>query len=415
MFQQRDAATLFSLAAENPSFSQAMVSTESEARALEVGAPADFVEALKDAGIGTYGQMAFVCSSDLSASDDITLLQEIATLLNRELLATEKILIRRLWFESRTLCISELKARVERGDDETPRKLPLAERVARLEDQRSRLPGVVWDSHTEPAHRLLDHFMSMVENGVLTYVAPNKCSSRSAEIAGERHHPEVSLDASGNIKLSRKQMELECSVDGDLKLRQAFLRRSLAMDQSRLASYMVMEQWHSKLFQSKLRDPPTGCKFVSTAQILQADRFLWEQLSQETRGKLVVGAGPPLDAEITKWSNSPEVLAYLQPLPAMSNQSSSSRGPDAPKRKAPDHSPAPSAKGGSKMKPGSGGEKLWTIPEGCVRKTGAGKPICFKFQTGQCPFQKKPRCRFGMHVCWYKGCEKARPYAECQH
>ncbi|CAJ1347863.1 unnamed protein product, partial [Effrenium voratum] len=130
-----------------------------------------------------------------------------------------------------TLCVSELKARVERADDELPRKMPLAERMSRLENQKKRLTGIIWTSQTEPSHALLDRVMQMQENGTLGNLAPTQCTSRQAEINGTRSKPELIFDSSGNLKMTKRQMELECNTDGDLALQQAFQRRSLAFDQ----------------------------------------------------------------------------------------------------------------------------------------------------------------------------------------
>ena len=128
------------------------------AGATEIGAQEDFIGLLKDAGIETFGQLAFCCGGDLSSADDTKLLDAAETAMGRDLTTGEKIMVRRLWFEARTLCVSELKARVERADDELPRKMPLVERMSRLENQKKRLTGIIWTSQTEPSHALLDWY-----------------------------------------------------------------------------------------------------------------------------------------------------------------------------------------------------------------------------------------------------------------
>ena len=127
--------------------------------------------------------------------------------------------------------------------------------------------AIIWTSQTEPSHALLDRVMQMQENGTLVYLAPTQCTSRQAEINGTRSKPELIFDSSGNLKMTKRQMELECNTDGDLALQQAFQRRSLAFDQAGLLSYETSERWHTKLFQAKGREPPPSYRYVSAQQI----------------------------------------------------------------------------------------------------------------------------------------------------
>ena len=81
-----------------------------------------------------------------------------------------------------------------------------------------------------PSNHLVDLFVSMAEDGVLSYVKPEVCTSRAQEIQLVKKDKSVSLDAAGNIKLSVKNPEQHCDTSGDVKLRAAFQRRSLATD-----------------------------------------------------------------------------------------------------------------------------------------------------------------------------------------
>ena len=76
----------------------------------------------------------------------------------------------------------------------------------------------------------------MLEENCLHYLPPDKCVSREQEASKEKPEPAVSFDSSGNIKIGRKAQELSCDVGGELKLRKALTRRSLAINQAGLAS-----------------------------------------------------------------------------------------------------------------------------------------------------------------------------------
>ena len=65
----------------------------------------------------------------------------------------ETIALRRLFFDSSTLAENEFKQRSETAE---PTGMPLAERNAKLEDQKKRMPGLHFGSEKEPIHKLVD-------------------------------------------------------------------------------------------------------------------------------------------------------------------------------------------------------------------------------------------------------------------
>lgn len=56
------------------------------------------------------------------------------------------------------------------------------------------------------------------------------CMSREQEIQKDKAEPMLSFNQEGNIKLSKKAIDLNCNVTGETRLRAALLRRSLAFD-----------------------------------------------------------------------------------------------------------------------------------------------------------------------------------------
>lgn len=153
---------------------------------------------------------------------------------------------------------------------------------------------------------------------VFTIWSPDKCVSKELEASKDCQELAISFDASGNIKVTRKALDLKCDTSGELKLRQALKRRSLAMNQKDLASFNVLEKWNNHLFSTILREPPAGYHFVSIQQILAADKFYWTRVSRETRGQLqiVAGADPPLDQKLKDFMFAPEVASLMTFLPA---------------------------------------------------------------------------------------------------
>ena len=386
-----------------------------QARALEIQMPSDFLDALKLVGIDSFGKLAFICASNPSSGDDAPLRNAVETLIGQPVDDTNMIPLRRLWFESHAIAISDMKARVERTSSDTPRQMPLAERMSRLKRQKEELKGLQIDASLEPSHSLVDKAQAMVDENCIHYIAPEKCVSRELEASKDRQEQAISFDASGNIKVARKALDLKCDTSGELKLKQALTRRSLAMHQTGLASFEILEEWNNLLFSTILREPPSGYQYVSIQQILAADKFYWTRVAQETRGQLqiVAGAPPPLDLKLKDFMYAPDVASLMTFLPsARSSKGDHDKSSDPPtKRPGPPKPPKPSP-GDRKVTAKS---LLASLPEGCQSKLPSGKWICLFYNKGICKNQKKGQCSNGLHQCYYKGCNKKVPYIECAH
>ena len=66
----------------------------------------------------------------------------------------------------------------------------------------------------------------------------------------------MSTDASGMLKLGSKVAEPSCEANSEIKLRLAWQRRNLAMDQAGIASFLVVEGWVQLLYSHLMRDQP---------------------------------------------------------------------------------------------------------------------------------------------------------------
>ena len=295
---------------------------ESEAtfkeRARDIGVAETDIASLAANDIKTFGQFAFVCPSNPASGDETELKKAFEHILGSEPDPTKMVVFRRLYFESHAIAMSELKSRLERSSTDAPKQISLAERMIRLKRQRDDLKGIILDSLLEPAHNLVDKIQSMVEDGAITYLAPEKCASREHEITGD-----------GALKVTRKAIDLKCDTQGETKLRSALTRRSLAFDQIGLMSFAQQETWHSKLFNLLQRAPPAGHRYVTIQQILTADRELWTQIAQASRGALQIVAGKPapLDSLMKEWMNAPEVTSCLLPLPHMQSHGGNETAP----------------------------------------------------------------------------------------
>ena len=305
-----------------------------EQRACQVGVEEAFLTALKAAGFDTFGSLAFAVPHSQTRQDEevfVAFLKRVNG--GADPTQIQVACMRRLFYESHTLALSDLKQRVESGPDpaQQTRRLPTAERVARQNEQETRLAGIVFSPEVMPSHRLVDQFVEMAESGILAYISPDNCTSRAQEVQCVKKDAAISLDSAGVLKLTKKHQIVGCD-------KQLFT----------LASLQTM---------GTLSAPPAGQK--------------------------------PLDGVIDKLSQSNEVLQYLMPLPQTRSTGSRDTGePPAKKQRV-------SPKGGQKGTK-DGGKGKYSLPDGCVAKDDQNRPLCFAFQSGKCSYKgPKPRCARG--------------------
>ena len=327
-------------------------------------------------------------------------------LIHRPLTAPEKILIRRLFFEAHTMSIADMKQRFEREDTSEPTRVPMPERIARLEAQKTRLPGLHYSSETEPSHKCVDTVFQMITDQQIIWIPWERLTNRASEAVNSKKDLQITFDSSGSLKLSKAQKDQVGTISGEFQVRQALQRRARAFDLAHICSYQVMESWHEKLFEILQREPPANCSRVTMQQAKDADRMLWKKMSESTRGSVAQrpDGTKPVEVSLAMLSNDPEVHFLMMPIPKSSRPAPYDRDPENPNDK----------KGKGKGKKEKDGKASTGPPEGCHHKTPQDKPICFGYNRGFCKFASDgKRCKRGFHVCWK--CFKPQPYTSCQH
>ena len=384
-------------------------------RAAQIEIPVQEIDALELAGIDTFAKYAFCSQYQPGAQDERPLVDFLQATLwaapNAEMLPK----YRRLFFESHALCLQDLRQKVERTEHTEAKVLPLAEKVERVNRLKTRLPGLLVNQQLEPSHQLVDKAVQPWEENSLRYIELTTCTSREQEVLSEKSTPSLTFDATGNIKVTKKQELAQCSLTGDLRLRTAMQRRALAYDMAGVASFLVLEKWANLLFEKLQQEPPHGYKYVNHDQLLRADKALWLRVAEETRAQ-VQGDGlrRPVDEAIEKWSLHAEIQYHIMPMPSATSSAQTPKATPpaaAPKGVVKDYD-TKNTKGKGK---GKHKGKI-TIPEGCEIKFGEHqRPICMKYNVGVCRGNVKPgkRCAYGFHVCWKKKCHKNHSAVEC--
>eukprot|EP00435_Cladocopium_sp_Y103_P013624 s4538_g3.t1 len=277
---------------------------------------------------GQIRQLSSIFATDalaLRSGNEDVLFAHLETILGVKPQGAEASNFRRLFFESHALALKDLQSRLERSDNSEVKILPLAEKVQRLEALKQKLealkqkfPGIMLSTSLEPSHELIDRVVHQYEENCVKLIELHKCISREQEIKSERSTSQLSFDTQGNIKISKQSAVTECSASGEIKLRAAFTRRSLAYDLANVASFEVMESWTQLLFDRVCQDPPAGYRHISIDQIVQADRKIWVKISERTRSK-VTGSNEAgvknVDVAIQELAHHPDVQFHMLPLP----------------------------------------------------------------------------------------------------
>ena len=285
-------------------------------RAVELGIEQAEIDALDDAGIHSYATYAYCSTYQPGQNDDTALITFLTTTLGSAPSAAATTRFRRLFFEAHALSLEDLKSRADRSESSEARIIPLAEKMDRIRQQKERLSGLSFTSQSEPSHALIDKVCQQLEDNVITYIELNRCTSRQDEALHSKMDTALALDNSGSLRLSKKQRLDDVNVTGEHKLRQAFLRRSLAYDLSGIATFAVLDVWTQKLFEKMNETPLSNYRHISVEQVINADKALWVKVSNDTRGKLQpkTGTDKPFDVAFTRFSEHPEVFQHLTPL-----------------------------------------------------------------------------------------------------
>ena len=406
-----------------------------KARMEAIGVDATLSAELIAAGLNTMSKLSFICGIQPGVSDDKPFIQSIYDILSKDpaahpIPALQLSFIRRLWFESHTTVMSEVKHRLEQTEESLPKKLPLVEREARRKAQVAKLVGVDLTGHLEPAHSVIDFVWSLRESDALKYVDPGKCGSRESEIKGSAKETFIKTDSSGRLVSTSREQLTSADTSTEYRLRLALQRRSLALDQVDLLPYGVSERYRDQLFALTMRPVPATHSAISISQVLEADRTVWARCAQICREGLSPKAGIyPLENALLEARSDPVVISILQPMvrPLQTNwnrsapygeQSQSSNWkPDY--RGGKGDSSGKGKKGGKgrgvKGRGGEGsfkaGNANW-LPQGLKGKqlTKSGEKICYSYNLGTCQTTGS-KCDRGNHVCTF--CNEGHPYIQC--
>ena len=413
-------------------------------RALAMGVPQPAVDSILQAGYRSMNAFAFSANWVPGAVDDTPFVNAVALMLGAAPDGFTLSSLRRLFFESYTLSASELRARIERTDESTPRRLPVPERLARYTQQVLQLPGLVLRDELEPSNALVDATCQQHEDNMLAWLPWESLTKRSQELVGCKRDPELRVDASGAVRLGSQVAPPLASLGSDLRIKYALQRRGLAYGQARLLDFALHDRWVERLICLVLRPPPVGYSQVDWAQACRADKELWHLMAEMCRSGIqaLPDGTLPLNAAITACSLDPAVTHLLQPLPtarqgtsstpASSSVTSLANSPSLSalrkqrklasqaRKAAAVAAPPPAApQNWANTAPGKGKGKAKGAGKGAktMLSTGPHGRICWGFN-GAAGCQNPtsgtpPSCARGVHMCAKPGCGQLHSMVMC--
>ncbi len=373
-----------------------------KSRADEVGMTAPTKNAFVAAGLDTMSKLAFWINQPGTATDEAAMTAAVGGLLGGPPSVGDLAAIKRLHFESQAFTLQALKNSIDGpgADVMQPKKIPLAEKEARMNAIKVRLTGIALEGPLEPSTSLLEQAVHQRETKTIKYLPPEKCYSREHEIKFAK--PAKTLQVEGGTIAFKENATIPGeTVFTSLQFQQALTRRAVAYDFAELISFDVSRKYCDLLLKHLTREPPPGYTATTLAQLIKADQQVWAKMSEAGSDIRRNAAGVfPLDDLITKSLESYEISFYLLPMVAHHTGHVANVDRSSPYEEY--NQKGKKGKGKGKRKSKGEHVQTWVPPKlrGGKPTNPAGNPICFNYNLDGCDAaQPGQACPRGLHIC----------------
>jgi len=233
--------------------------------------------------ISCFSELAFSCGAPNKAPTDEEFRNFPTQVLGDGFTAGQQSLLRRIHFEAATFVLSQPKSAVTSDSLDGAKKLPFAEKQARYEKVRNKIPGFLVQGETEPSHALLGKCQTIYDTGAIIWVSPSMCTKRDAEVqATPKDAHQILRIESQTLKVGTEGPKLDDADHGtEIKLQWCFQRRGVAFEMCDLVSWDVSQRWLATMFAAYSTDPPPGFGKVSLQQLVSADKAMWTILARD--------------------------------------------------------------------------------------------------------------------------------------
>ena len=128
------------------------------------------------------------------------------------------------------------------------KKLPAAEKSARLADAKRRLKGLVIEDEMEPSHALIDAVAHMGESNSIVWIPPSKCTKRDSELKlGLRDKQKYLTVQEQAVTLAPAPDKITAEHGTPLEVQWCLQRRGLAFFMCGYLEWETHEKWVASL------------------------------------------------------------------------------------------------------------------------------------------------------------------------
>ena len=153
-------------------------------------------------GYDTYSNFAYSCAYQPYSGDEAPFIAMLVHVCGAQPDARVTSIYRRLFSEAHALCLQDMRARIDRSDDNHPHRLLAAERSSRYEEQRGRLNGLELTGPLECSNSLVDAVFQQFDDNCLRWIPLESLTSREQEMLGQRKDPEL-VEYAANIQAGK--------------------------------------------------------------------------------------------------------------------------------------------------------------------------------------------------------------------
>ena len=366
-------------------------------RLTERRVPESLSRALKASGISTLASLSYAFNQPGQTINNdkfsrwVRILDAAATIGSTGAL-------KRLVFESQTQLLALIKEQV---DSSGLKRVPQAEREARMASLKSRLAGVVIEAYSEPSHSLLDSACQMHESNQIRYLAPERCTSRTHELTASKDKTKLLTVEQSRIVIQEQQDDS---------------RDLLALDFADTMSFQRHEKFVQLLFSHLNREPPAGYARCTVSQVIAADKAAWSRaIELNVKPRRGTDGRLPLDTALIEALTAYECSFLLMPLPMKQTPkkdkewkwSKWEKNPGKNQHEQPYHHNKGKGNGKQASQAKGKGKTKWEqrVPK-AIRDGGgsaadpSGKPICFDYGLSSCKAGGDgAECPKGRHAC----------------
>ena len=391
-----------------------------EERCKVCGFSQEQVTKLASQGWNTLGKFAFAVPSG-NTDDEQLVANVVVPVFGQDPPRALVAMVRRLHLEAYTYAVSDMRMRVERTDEDPPRKMPRVERESRVDTIRDRLGRAFIHDERVPAPQVVDFYNGCAEEGILKFLPWQRIVSlkfSTKEASRQTSSKEWKPNKGGVVTERTVDQPSIQEVGHDLyRLEHVMIRRAVAMEAAKLLPFEIAMKATSVCFEAMEDDPadPSLYAKTSVAQIAKADSELFTAVARLcNNGVMQAPDGSyPMTVHWEATLKSSRIQQILVPMlmiqPRAERRETPPNWPSQPRA-----SPIPEyrrqdSKGKGKSKDKSkakakdrDGPRPRELLH-CVARTPAGENICFGYNLARgCP--NGADCQKGKHVCARPGC-----------